>query len=286
MCIRDSSKGDTTYAVPFRWDNVALIYNKDLFTAAGIATPPTTVDEFKADAMKLTKGAVSGTGWTLGNIDNTVLRFFSLAASTSNNPATNVKGVALLTESSTAEALDVIAGSIKDGWATKSSLEVDTTGLRQLFINKQVAMYIGGVYDLIELKNKGMNVGTAVWPGFGKPVNSAANGWVYLVPKASKNPDAAKKFVQYLTEPDVMARLTLTFPARASAAKADKFHTELVTPFYNQLTKYSVPAPYDPSFNKLMPTLFAQIQAVALRQATSAEAAKVIQTASVAAQNG
>lgn len=281
--LTDVSTGDAAFGVPYRWDNVSLIYNKDLFDAAGITEPPTTVDEMKADAIKLTSGDVSGMGWQLGNTDNAVLRFFGLAASTSSDPATNVDGVGKLTESSTEQALDIIAGSVKDGWASQSSLESDSTGVRQLFLNKQIAMYIGGVYDLIELQSKGMNVGTALAPGFGGPSNTAANGWVYIVPKASKNQTAAQKFVSYLSTPEAMTALTLTFPARISAGDDPKFHTELAEPFYDQLENHSVPAPYDPSWGKLQPTLFAQIQAVAIGQSSSADAAKTIQEASDAA---
>ena len=284
--LTDVSKGSTPYAVPYRWDNVSLIYNKDLFAAAGITAAPTNLAELEADAKTLTKGDTTGIGWPMGNNDNTVLRFFGLAASAPTDAATNVNGVAHLTEASTTQALDIMSGSIKDGWASKSSLEVDSTGLRQLFENKQVAMYLGGVYDLIELQAKGMNVGTALMPGFSGPSLTAANGWVFIVPKAAKNVTAAEKFIQYLAAPDVMAKLTLTFPARISAGSDPKFHTALAAPFYDQLSKYAVLAPYDPSWGVLEPTLFAQIQSVALGKTASADAAKTIQDAATAASAG
>lgn len=281
--LTDVSKDDVAYAVPTRWDNVGLIYNKDMFDDAGISGPPTTVEEFEDISKKLTKGDVTGTGWPLGQSDNTVLRFFGLAASTVDDPATNVDGVANLTESSSEEALDVLAGSVKDGWASKSSLEVDTTGLKQLFQNGQIAMYFGGVYDVVAYEEAGMNIGTAILPGFDGYSKSAANGWVYLIPKEAKNADAAEKLVTFLTEPDNMAELTITFPARASAAEDPKFHTETVEPFFEQLSDYAIPAPYDPSWTKLQPELFSAVQSVALGKATSAEAAKAIQTAAEAA---
>ena len=276
------TSGDATYGVPHRWDNVALIYNKDLFEAAGISEPPATIEEFEATAKKLTSGDVTGTAWPMGNNDNTVLRFFSLAASAPNNPAENVDGSVQLTEESSARAIDIIAGSVRDGWASQSSLEIDNTALRQMFVNGQIAMYVGGVFDIAELQKAGINVGTAVLPGFGEPANSAANGWTYVIPKESTKQDLAEKLVQYLAEPEVMAELTLTFPARVSAAEDPKFHSELVEPFYTQLSEYSVPAPYDPSWGKLIPTVFSQIQSVALGDATAEEAAKAIQDASAA----
>ncbi|RLP74563.1 sugar ABC transporter substrate-binding protein [Mycetocola tolaasinivorans] len=284
--LADVSTGDKAFAVPYRWDNLGLFYNKDLFEKAGITEPPTTLDELKADAEKLSTGDTTGIGWQLGNSDSTILRFFGLAASAPKDPATNVDGAAHLTESSSKAALDIIGASVRDGWASKSSLEADSTAVRQLFINGQIGMYLGGVYDLVELQKNKMNVGTALAPGFDGPSKTAANGWVYLVPKASKNVSAAEKLVSYLTTPEAMNKLTLTFPARTSAAQDDRFHTDLAAPFAAQLSDHSIPAPYDPSWGKLAPTLFAQIQAVAIGQSTSEEAAKTIQQAADAALKG
>lgn len=41
--------------LPLLGDAYGLYYNKDAFKAAGIASPPKTLSEFKADAVKLTK---------------------------------------------------------------------------------------------------------------------------------------------------------------------------------------------------------------------------------------
>ena len=41
------------YALPLSIDTLAMVYNKDLFDSAGIATPPTTWDDFEADILKL-----------------------------------------------------------------------------------------------------------------------------------------------------------------------------------------------------------------------------------------
>jgi len=41
------------YALPLSIDTLAMIYNKDLFDSAGIASPPATWDDFEADVQKL-----------------------------------------------------------------------------------------------------------------------------------------------------------------------------------------------------------------------------------------
>lgn len=41
------------YALPLSIDTLAMIYNRDLFDSAGIATPPATWDDFESDVKKL-----------------------------------------------------------------------------------------------------------------------------------------------------------------------------------------------------------------------------------------
>jgi N,N'-diacetylchitobiose transport system substrate-binding protein len=45
--------GDKVYGVPYYASTRVLLYRKDLFTAAGIAAPPKTIDELLADGTKL-----------------------------------------------------------------------------------------------------------------------------------------------------------------------------------------------------------------------------------------
>lgn len=67
--------GGKAYAIPTYSDNLALYYNKDLFQKAGIEKAPTTWEELKADAKKLTlagkKDAITQSGIALGSGKNT-----------------------------------------------------------------------------------------------------------------------------------------------------------------------------------------------------------------------
>jgi multiple sugar transport system substrate-binding protein len=73
--LQDAFYGDNEmYGLPVYSDSLALYYNKDLFQKAGIAQPPTTWDELKADVKKLTlldrKNAIKQSGIALGNGKN------------------------------------------------------------------------------------------------------------------------------------------------------------------------------------------------------------------------
>ena len=62
------------YALPVWTDALAMIYNKDLFNTAGIATPPKDWDEFVKVAVKLRKldkfGNLTTSGAELGAANN------------------------------------------------------------------------------------------------------------------------------------------------------------------------------------------------------------------------
>ncbi|OLT02061.1 hypothetical protein BJF90_04570 [Pseudonocardia sp. CNS-004] len=272
----DAVTNDTgTYAVPYRWDCIALIYNKDLFAAAGIAGPPATWAELEATARRLTSGDVTGTAWPMsGAAEDLVRRYlgFALAAG-----ARSENGIPLLDVASSQAALEIVGGSVAEGWASRSSLEVDNTEVRELFINGRIAMYLGGVFDVEQQLEAGMNVGTALTPGPDGPGVQAADGWGYLVPAAAKNPTGARRLVEFLARAENMARLTMTYPARISAGGDARFHDQYREPHYVQLAEHSVPPPNDPAWVGVNPFVYSTIQAVALGQVTPADGARAIQ---------
>ncbi|WP_329138305.1 sugar ABC transporter substrate-binding protein [Streptomyces sp. NBC_01476] len=256
------SAGGRTYAVPYRWATNALIYNRDLFAKAGIAHPPTTWAEFAADAKKLTTSTVAGTAWPMqGDPSDLTLRFLDFAL---QNGTTIDKGTPKFTEASVQQALEQIGTSITDGYATKSSFELDNTGIRDLFLQGRIAMYLGGVFDADTAVDQKFPVGTALAPGPNGPGVQEGTGWTYLVPKEASNADGAKKLVSFLGRPANMAALTLTFPARLSAMRDAKFQTPIRKAYGEQLTKHSLAAPNDPRWTTMIPFVHDMVQAVAL----------------------
>ena len=53
VVTKDFVSGGNIYALPLSIDTLAMIYNKDLFNTAGIATVPTTWEDLQADVPKL-----------------------------------------------------------------------------------------------------------------------------------------------------------------------------------------------------------------------------------------
>ncbi len=263
-----------TYAVPYRWATNALIYNPDLFEAAGIDEPPATWDEFVADAKLLTSGDVVGTAWPMsGEPSDLTLRFLDFALS---DGATIQDGAPVLTEQSVDSALGLIGSSVAEGWASPSSFELDNTAIRELFLQGRIAMYPGGVFDVTEALDQSAPIATALLPGPDGPGTAQGVGWAYLVPKSSENQDAAKELVSFLAEPENMAALTVTFPARISASEDPKFQTPERLAYSEQLTEHSVPAVNNPAWTAAVQSVHDQVQEVALGRKTVAEASTAI----------
>jgi ABC-type glycerol-3-phosphate transport system substrate-binding protein len=266
---------DATYAVPYRWATNALIYNTELFAAAGIDEPPTTWEEFEEDARALTTGDVVGTAWPMqGDASDLTLRFLDFALS---DGATMESGFPQLTAESSEGALHLVGTSVAEGWASPSSFELDNTAIRELFLQGRIAMYPGGVFDVDAAVAQGAPVGTALLPGPDGAGTAQGVGWAYIVPEDSANKDAAERLVTFLGQPENMAALTLTFPARVSAYDDPKFTTPERLPFAEQLEDHSTPAANDPRWTAVLQSVHDQIQEVALGRVSEADAAAQIQ---------
>ncbi|MEV6151627.1 sugar ABC transporter substrate-binding protein [Nonomuraea sp. NPDC052129] len=265
-----------TYAVPYRWATNALIYNTELFAKAGISAPPTTWAEFVADAKKLPTSTVAGTAWPMqGDPSDLSLRFLDFAL---QGGTTIENGTPKLTQDSVERALELMGTSVTKGYATKSSFELDNTGIRDLFLQGRIGMYLGGVFDADTAARQKFPVGTALAPGPSGPGIQEGVGWAYIVPKAAKNIDGAKKLASFLGRPENMASLTLTFPARVSAASDAKFKTDVRKAYGEQLAKHSIPAPNNPRWTAMIPFVHDTIQEVALGSKTPQQGAAAIMT--------
>jgi multiple sugar transport system substrate-binding protein len=65
--LKDTEYQGTAYGIPFTTSTRALFYNKKIFAAAGIKTPPTTWADLQADAAKIKAKNYIGYGLPLGS---------------------------------------------------------------------------------------------------------------------------------------------------------------------------------------------------------------------------
>lgn len=271
------SDGDATYAVPFRWDAQGLIYNKKVFADAGIDEPPTTWAELEADAKQIKdKVGIAGYAWPYGSDANTQTRWLNAYYTSGGTFDTQADGSVGFDADASEKALEMLSAGFADGTVSKSSFESDNTAVQNLFINGQLGMYFDGVYAVDPITKAGVDIGTAPMPGPDGPGTVGTNGWAFAIPAKAKNAELAKKFVAFMAQPDNMATLTMTFPARLSAAENPKFSNPLFAPFLEQQTEHGRAVPSTPGYSKLTQTIYAAVQQAALGQATPAEANEAI----------
>jgi multiple sugar transport system substrate-binding protein len=107
-----------------------------------------------------------------------------------------------------------------------------------LFINKKIAIYSNGAYDLSVIREGApdINIGTATYPGLGEGIGvTIVNGFNLYIPEKSNNKDAAWKLVEFVGRAENSGRLTTTFPARKSAFELERYNDPLLAPFIEQM---------------------------------------------------
>jgi multiple sugar transport system substrate-binding protein len=201
----------TRCTLPALADVSALMYNKAAFSAAGITAPPKTLDELKADALKMTTYNADGSIKQLGF--NPLIDFYE------NSPehwAPMVDGSWLdskgNSEIGTSDAWKKLI-TWQKGFVDEigyDKLKAFTSGLGQefsadnAFQTGQVAMQIDGEYRtaFIEDQKPDLAYGTAPTPvmdGLGNYGSTYIAGNVAGIAKGSKNPELAWALLKYLS---------------------------------------------------------------------------------------
>jgi multiple sugar transport system substrate-binding protein len=266
------------YSIPFRHDGAGLYYNKDLFAAAGLDPehPPQTWAELVEYSKKLTvikdgQTTQYGIAWPLGNVNNGVERYLPLLFDHGGKLFNQDQTQFTLDTPEAIAALNALADLFKTGVAPRSSLEVDNTGLRELFLNRRIAMYYSGPFDVQPILEAGIKLGTGFLPGMNGMGVTTVDGFSLIVPAHSSKQKAAEQFVAFVGQPKNQARLTATFPASNTALKYEQFNSPYLHPFVVQLGR-AEDMPNHPKWNELERILFENIQAAVLGKKTSAQA--------------
>jgi multiple sugar transport system substrate-binding protein len=167
-------------------NGLALIYNKDKLTAAGL-TPPTTWDELKSDAVKLTKGSTYGLAFSAVNSEEGTWQFLPFFWS-------NGADLSQLNSPKAAQALSYVAGLVADRSASKSVVNWNQNDVTDQFVSGNAAMMINGSWTLPTMdENKSLHYGVVPVPtpqAGGQPV-VALGGEVGAIPITGAGTQAA-----------------------------------------------------------------------------------------------
>lgn len=203
------------YGVPISTLSTSTIfYNVDLFQKLGIPVPK-TYDDLKAAVPKFKAAGVIPLLHQGSNTPMWPMWFFETFSQASGDAIgktqKNLEGTTKFTDPPDVEAFKLIKQWVDDGILSKDSLSVDQDGMRAAFAAGKSAMYYGGTWEIPSLQQ---SVKTFKWGVFAFPKmagtpgephhgGGADNGICVSSSIAPAKLDAAIKFIEYLTRPEV-----------------------------------------------------------------------------------
>jgi multiple sugar transport system substrate-binding protein len=230
-----------TYAMPIAVHTLLLMYNKKLFSDAGIAGPPTTMSDLQADITKLTKVDSSGniTQFGMRSPDYTTLayafggKWYDTSGSPTPTDAGNLAALHFWVDNVAKKYGADKIKKFESGYGEYASAQ-------NPFYTGKVAMTLDGEWQPVFVKQYAptLDWGVAAIPYPDGQQNLAGatqlTSSMFFIPKNAPHKQQAWTFLKYLVGPAAMTQFTRALgnlPARTSI---------LGSPLYNDLPQFSV----------------------------------------------
>lgn len=198
-------------SLPWTYENMGILYNKDCFEKAGIETLPATMDELEEACKKLSDAGITAFAipaketWVLGQLATHFMMDKSLDASgTTEALISGEKQFADLPNwQNFFRFLDLALE-----YGPDKPLEVDWETSENMLANGEAAMIHMGDWcqSTLDSFNPDANLGFLPCPVSDNPEDctllSSCN-WTYIVNKDSENLDLAKEYCEYILTSDM-----------------------------------------------------------------------------------
>lgn len=212
-----------TYGVPQVTDSLALLYNKELFSQAGIATPPKTWAEVKASAQAI-KQKTGADGLYLNAGGYFLLPFiYGEGGDMVDAPGKKI----VVNSAQNVTGITVAQDLIRSGAAVKPSANDSYGTMMTLFKEKKVAMVINGPWEVNNIRNAPTfggidNLGVAPVPAGSAKAGTPVGGHNYVIWSGmpQEKVPAAVAFVKFMSSAESQAFLAEklgVLPTRTSA---------------------------------------------------------------------
>ena len=230
--------GGKFYAFPDDTNTQALYWNKADFAAAGIAGPPTTINQMLADAATLTVPSKQQYGLGVDGTDiwNTAPYVWSMGGSFTNGKYSQAAGY--MDSPSTVTAVQTLvnllkAGDIGSDFQGGASAVSGESG----FPKGEYAMYIDGPWAVPTYAglNPVPSYGIAAFPSGAGGSVSTVGGEDTVVARDGHHVADAEKFAAFLDSP--FAQLAMAKQGDMSAIKTDSAQEVKNTPYYAVFAK-------------------------------------------------
>jgi multiple sugar transport system substrate-binding protein len=230
-----------TYAMPIAVHTLLLMYNKKLFSDAGIAAPPATVSDLQADFAKLTKVDSSGniTQFGMRSPDYITLayafggKWYDSSGAPTPNDSGNLAALHFWVDNVVKKYGADKIKKFESGYGEYASAQ-------NPFYTGKVAMTLDGEWQPVFIKQYASNLDWGVVPiPYPDGQSNLAGATqltssMFFIPKNAPHKQQAWTFLKYLVSPSAMTKFTRALgnlPARTSI---------LGSPLYNDLPQFSV----------------------------------------------
>jgi multiple sugar transport system substrate-binding protein len=220
---------DTVIGMPAVVDNLGLIYNKELFDAAGLDYPTAdwTWDDFRAAAKALTDPDrnIYGTAYPVSGSEDTVWRFWPQLWQNGGD-ILDADGQPAFNSEAGVDALEFWREMAVDD----QSVYLDQNGEKYApsFYAGNIGMIISGPWVLYDLKQQHTPYGVTILPGTDgdHQTISGPDLWVLLDHDDAQRAAATYDFIHWLTSPEQDVRWNVAYgnlPLRDSAQQTPEF---------------------------------------------------------------
>ena len=201
------------YALPFYVDNLALVYNKDIFNNNGVASPPSNWDDLALISQRLTRkegifGDIRLSGAALGRADNInhfrdIVSLLMMQGGEKMSDA-QTKDVSF-SRAGGPTAIDFYTSFAKPG-NSNQSWSVNMRDSLEAFASGKAAMVLAYSIDLPFIKAQAPQLNFAVAP-MPQPKEATvkinyASYWSFVVSNQSKNQEQAWRFIATIARAD------------------------------------------------------------------------------------
>ncbi|WP_416417059.1 sugar ABC transporter substrate-binding protein [Paenarthrobacter aromaticivorans] len=215
---------DKVYGLAPTVNTIALFYNKDLLDKAGV-TPPTTWDELKAAAAKLTAGEQYGLAFNANPTYEGTWQFLPVMWSNGGDEKK-------IDTKETEQALQLWTDLVKSGSVSSSALNWTQADVKDQFMAGKAAMMVNGPWQIPALdKQPTLQYGVVKIPvrEAGQTSVAPLGGEVWTVPQTGNKARQAKaaEVVACLNSDEnqmSMAKVRNTIPSKTTLA--EKFAAE------------------------------------------------------------
>ncbi|AJY77956.1 ABC transporter substrate-binding protein [Paenibacillus beijingensis] len=196
------------YGMPWLNDTKYLFYNKDMLAQAGITKVPATWDEVleASRILKEKKIVEYPLVWSWKQAEALAVDYTSISESFGGHMIKD--GQPNLNDPANINALKFMVDSLTEGLSNPNSREFLEEDVRGTFSSGKAAFALNWTY-MFNLANDPKEsqvagkVGIALDPGTPQAVSAATNGGMGLsIPKGSKHPEEAWKFIQFMASKD------------------------------------------------------------------------------------